>query len=419
MFGSGTHNRSLASAAVLAACGLATPAALAQDFTSQNSATTGWHSYINGVDGRIKDTAFASRMADVFDIARLGDSGGNYWRFSAVMGQCYSGGMLDEIQPNLHTAATAATLHDRPSWGDRNGVRNAMNDYLKAWAAAVDTADKRNMRDAFVRARDTDESGPNGLRNEVPQYVSSSAAFGDTITLDMRTPRKAVLFGGSEDLDRNRNSIREMYRVLRERYGYRAADIWVLYPGGNAVLNIADSDTTVTDAGMVRSGFTRAMDWLDRQVTADTLPLVFYWNNGAHGSRARDVKKAANPGAVSVLFDLDSQFVLDFSGADGSVVERWLHVEHSALPVGVSLSLNGVPLPSLNPAGGSYDIPLWSELLVLDAGNELAVSGATLDYFSAIDLGITSAGGLVPAAGAWTVVAAAAGLAGLRRRRGR
>lgn len=387
-----------------------------------------FHSYIGAKDGRIRDTAFRASLEGAFDAA-LDSVNANYDDLVVTMGQCFGGGMLDDVDQALTSSLNSAARWYELSWSTVGPAQNRRGAYLDQWAQAINVANPPTMLSAATTARANDPAGPvtNTFVNqfgaeflEHPQYTSSSA-IGDNIKLRDSTPAKAILFGGHDEDSPwiNFNSVAQIHNVLTTRYGYAEADIFVLYsgaadPGGNALPFVRDADTTL-------AGYNAAMTWLDGQATAASQPDVLYWNAQQHGSVAFDVKEfiGAVQGIIQTVFDLGPEFtsVYDDQGP-GGVDERWLHVEYDALAEGNSLLLNGELVAELTAGSNALDIPLdVSQVSLSETGNTLEIVGPdTLDAFSALELGMTATGLMVPEPASIALLALGA-LGALRRRR--
>jgi hypothetical protein len=106
----------------------------------------------------------------------------------ACMGQCYSGGFIDDLAGDNRVIMTACR-HDEPSWAcDTEGD---YDEFLYHWTAAVrgrtpegpavnadtDGDGRVSLREAFLYAAGRDS------RPETPQYYESPAGLGSRLTL--------------------------------------------------------------------------------------------------------------------------------------------------------------------------------------------------------------------------------------------
>jgi hypothetical protein len=378
-----------------------------------------WHSYINTESTRVKDTDFVSKLTVALDGAT------NYDDLVLTMGQCYGGGVIDAARGIPTSAYSSASQWDEKSYGSppSTAALSTHNLYLDEWATAVDTAAKRSMLPAYTEARAQDPTGPVRMVYgadfvEHPQYVSSSP-IGDAIKLRDSTPAKAILFGGSENTKRNYNDILRIHDILTTRYGYAEADIYAMYPGTTRPDPALPAFPAWLTHRAAAADLDAAFTWLDGFTSAASKPDVLYWNDGAHGTRTKDVKAAAAPSTNSIVFDLDTPFIGDYYSTDPlDIVNRFLSVSYSGLSGSSELFLNGSSLGFLPAGSQTFDIPLNPGLVpLLAAGDTLQLSGGSFfDVFTSIDLGLTATGNLVPEPGAISLLLLGS-LALLRRRR--
>lgn len=362
----------------------------------------GWHSYVSTTDGRVRDDKLRAEFERAFD-AGIG-AVGNRDDLVVTMGQCWGGGMLDDLSTAPWSSLNSAARHNEQSWSTDGPEKSRRGAYVDQWARAVDNAVNPTMLAAATTARANDPAGPvlktyqttyGAKFLEHPQYTSSGGV-GDAIKLRDSTPAKAIVFGGSEANWVNFNSVKQVYSALKTRYGYADADIYVCYgaatdPDGGALPFVRDNGATKADLAA-------AFTWLDGLTTATSKPDVLYWNAQMHGSRAKDAKATIPSGSSSASFDLDAEFIIDYDSLDDSVTSRWLHLEYTGLSPGNTLYLNGQEVASLADGDGDIDIELDPQALtLLAAGNTLDIFGSnSFDYFSAIEIGMTASGVMVP-----------------------
>jgi len=125
----------------------------------------------------IKDDEFALEVDKV-----------NCGEIMVVMGQCYSGGFIDDLSGPGRVIATAAR-YDEPSWALPPDY--LYDEFVFHWTAAVrgetpggapvdadvNEDGKVSMEEAFIYARDHDNA------DETPQYDSNPAELGDELSL--------------------------------------------------------------------------------------------------------------------------------------------------------------------------------------------------------------------------------------------
>jgi len=399
---------------------------LAAGFTAGASAEfvvqpVGWHSYLVAGDGLVKDTKLRSEFERAFD-AGIGAQG-NRADFVVTMGQCQGGGMLDDLSTAPASSMNSAAQHDERAWTTDGARKNRRSAYLDQWGRAIDNAVNPTMAAAATTARANDPAGPvlktyqttyGAKFLEHPQYTSSGGA-GDAIKLRDSTPAKAIVYAGGDTSWDSFNSLKQVYDVLKGRYGYADADIYVCYnaaadPDGGALPFVRD------DAG-TKAGLTAAFDWLDGLTTGTTQPDVLFWNYG-HGARAKDAKAELPNGSTSGTFSLDSQFIVDYDTPDENVINTWLRLEYTGLSSSNTLYVNGQEVASLSSGDGEVEIELDPSMIQLfESGNLLELIGAdSFDNFAAIEFGVTTSGNMVPEPASILLLVLGAAAA-LRRRR--
>jgi hypothetical protein len=278
-------------------------------YTSQDSATTGWHSgiYVEG-SKFIFDTQFAKLVNDTF-ATKPNEAG------FAFM-QCYGGGMIDELVAlNLPTVSfTSSARADQKSYcSDRDteffpGTNQSL--YNQRWSPVAGTATVSTLKDAAIKGRKLDLAGPFEDKKEDPQYTSSGAA-GDAIALHRDNAQlatksdkyRAILFGGFEEkredqIEANFNSLVRIHDDLKTR-GFAESEMYIMYQGGKTGKDpkgdpLPDWIDDNTTAAAVKRAF---KDYKDN-ATATTQFL--YWSGPNHGGRTNDeVKMRANAAALS------------------------------------------------------------------------------------------------------------------------
>jgi hypothetical protein len=299
------------------------------EYQSQNSAVTNLHSSIvTEGNGMYRDTRFA-REFDNNVLCR---------QAIFLFGQCYGGGMLDEINTRaanwaIPVAGISAARHDQLSWARSEDTTSGFDPFLNnantpaplrarrtestyalRWFPPATNAPKTTVRVASVIARNNDVRGPVAPAAEFrltnPQYSSTGNAADGMRLHEGSTRYRAVLWGGSTRVDRgsvlqanglytptvdiaaNWNSLERAHDSLVAA-GYQENEILVMYPGARR--NNAGQLTGTkypgganlpawVDRGTRTEDMTYALtNWLANESDANT--QVFFWSSFGHGAR--------------------------------------------------------------------------------------------------------------------------------------
>ena len=155
-----------------------------------------------------------------------------------VFGQCFGGGMIDELANAGFTcalSAQSAARYDQFSWGWwedyylRALAQTLALSPTQAISRAARTARLDDPVGPFANPRPVDEHG-HPVRED-PQYFGSGS-MSRTVTISGAQSFHAVLFAGNPDRARHWNDLIRMYNLLTSTYGYTAGQIHVLYDNG-------------------------------------------------------------------------------------------------------------------------------------------------------------------------------------------
>ncbi len=188
----------------------------------------------------IRDDALAQIIADC-----ILANGEGVHDIKVMFNCCYGGGILDDIGrmcgaggPLAGTpwVGGAASAWNEPAmgWTDAvvNDPANAGKDLGSTWTdalggkatsptdnsqGAMRAGSDGNVKRDMERARDKDDSGPNGDSSETPQVASGNG--GDAITWTGATSHHAVVFGGDQTDQRHHNNVNNMTDALAGRWG--------------------------------------------------------------------------------------------------------------------------------------------------------------------------------------------------------
>lgn len=151
-----------------------------------------------------------------------------------VFGQCFGGGMIDELAEagiTCTVSAQSAARHDEPSWGNRSE-----DYYLEALAEILEMSPTLSLEEAAELARERDPRGPYASdpanRKEHPQY-HGSGPLSSTVTMTGADSFHAILLAGNPDGARHWGDLKHWYHLLTSTYGFTAGQINVLYGDGD------------------------------------------------------------------------------------------------------------------------------------------------------------------------------------------
>lgn len=222
--------RSVCWFALLAAC-VSTAQADLEHYSAQSEPA---HSFIAGWGGEIiTDTEFAQIAAPAFML----DGGNQKFTYGATFffQQCYSGGMLDDLEdamgPNVPWVGATAAPHNRVSWGDGS---NSFWTYGLSHEALY-THDSMLGIGRFARV--FDPAGPDGYDPEIinlddPQYMARNPGGSSYSVYDDHVQKHtAILFAGNANLYRHYKGIRDMYNTLKDIYEYTNRPYTILVLG--------------------------------------------------------------------------------------------------------------------------------------------------------------------------------------------
>ena len=177
-----------------------------------------------------------------------------------VFGQCYGGGMIDELADagiTCTVSAQSAARHDECSWGN-----SAEDYYLEALREILEMSPTLPLEEAAELARLRDPRGPYAShpanRKEHPQY-HGAGPVSSTVTMTGAESFHAVLLAGNPNRARYWTGLRDWYNLLTSTMGFTDSEINVLYGDGNWPTGNDSSGTPFpADPGIPISSATRA-----------------------------------------------------------------------------------------------------------------------------------------------------------------
>jgi hypothetical protein len=232
-----------------------------------------------------------------------------YHDMKFVFGQCYGGGMIDEMlefgDDSHPVAAMSASKYNEISYGDFSG---SYDEFLEALKNALNTNPDLTMKQAFDEAKGNDPSGPGNKDHaaypEHPQY-NSKGAGADNLKLGNKgsaTSWKAILFAGDPER-RHWNDMDRTCNLLTQKFGFSDADIEVC--AGNGQYN-GNGGNTLPGGGTIDRGGTAADLENAIKAVADKMnsnEQLFFWVTD-HGDSDGLIDKATRyiTGTFKYLF---------------------------------------------------------------------------------------------------------------------
>jgi hypothetical protein len=312
------------------------------EYDNQNSHSTGKHSsictYSEGICEGIWDFEFAGMVKD----AMVPGGQKNYAETAFAFMECFGGGMIDELAPIVGTSSdvtsfTSASRYNEEAWhGNRDAASGGKREsyYNLYYAQKAGGATAYNQREASEYGYDNDLIGPKvndlggGETTEHPQYVYN-CQLGSETTPYIKIPKNpptlyranadtlgnipnkylAIIFGGSENISANYNSVSRIYSNLKDR-GYKDEEIYLMYPENTKPNGTPLPVTWHVDAGTTYDDMSNAWKWVKNRTDSDT--QVYYWSSICHGCREESPFfpfELPVPPVVTIDYDLTDDFV--------------------------------------------------------------------------------------------------------------
>ncbi len=240
-----------------------------------------FHTRLICSDGSIRDDELAAAIAACILTFSFG---GRVHDIKFMANSCYGGGLLDDIQgicgaggPLAGTpwVGGAASTWDKPAYGWPDGVvnapANAGKDLGSTWTdalggkatsptdnskGAMREGSNGNVKRDLERARDKDDSGPNGDNSESPQVASGNG--GHAITWTGAASHHAVVFGGDQTDQRHHNNIKNMGEALEGVWAGRPHTVQKIDGGTKA-----DLINAICAAAMLCNPFEQLVIYID------------------------------------------------------------------------------------------------------------------------------------------------------------
>ncbi|HEV7516309.1 MAG TPA: hypothetical protein VGR07_08420, partial [Thermoanaerobaculia bacterium] len=247
-----------------------------------------WTSYLVTADNQgVKDGDFATWVKNAQTAVAP-----RTFKFIASFGTCYGGGFLTEFQNKGLTSwgANSASTYFEPVTIDSTRGRTYYN---WAWKTIADVppafpTDEKITDDAYnaILAGNVGAIPANPYAKfERAQYNSDRAGAGAPPTdLGNAMHKFAILWVGQPSTKNyDLNDLNNLYAVLKNRYGFAPADIYILFGGPGAGAGLPKARDGQATSANLQFAFN---NWLQGKINAqpqrDT-NLVFFWA-GDHGS---------------------------------------------------------------------------------------------------------------------------------------
>jgi hypothetical protein len=214
------------------------------------------------------------------------------FKFIASFGTCYGGGFLTELQNKGVTTfgANSASTYFEPVTIDTGNKRTYYNWAWKTKAdvagGPTDQAITNDAYDAILRGNVAGIPANPEAAFERAQYNTDAAGGGAPPTALGNAMHKFAILWVGQPSSRlfDFNDLNNLYTVLRNRYGYAAADIYILYGNGaNPGLGQAWVPNAAATGPNLQTAFNT---WLKNKINAqpqNDTNLVFFWA-GDHGA---------------------------------------------------------------------------------------------------------------------------------------
>jgi hypothetical protein len=353
------------------------------EYANQNSAATYYHSAICTTTGDVFDTTFANYVQSAL---YTGATTAKYNEAAFDFNECFSGGMIDELQTQTnggmglaYASYTSAAAYNQLSlgWTKPTGTWESSYSYEFLKGVAAGSTMKVSAQNAYNNDIFGPVAGPvvTGGKTylENPQYTSSGPVGDgivvggqDALNATQNNLYLAVLFAGN-DLKPSEagktntvidyNSLVRAYNTLIG-LGYNPNNIYICYPGGPGTKAPNGANTPFTiDADASAAGLKAAWNWVGTYDTTTT--QVFYWNGMQHGTSAFDLYGYLNKtitNAQQQVYNLSQQFITQL---------QQTYNDLTALGDTISTQLPTFVIQTLQPLANPFGVTLGTTPLSL------------------------------------------------------
>ncbi|HEX6901151.1 MAG TPA: hypothetical protein VF789_15610 [Thermoanaerobaculia bacterium] len=230
--------------------------------------------------------------------------------------QCYGGGFITELGRQGVTrygGNSASTYFETASY---HGMANRSY-YPYAWATMADPLGGAKRTDEWITWKAYDALDPTKpMLRAIPK--NPKAAFeraqyrsdrnGVPQPLGAAKHNFAVIWVGKPRMPHDYNDVHKLYTLLTVTYGYKAADIQILWAnGGDPVAGDGWMPTGKAEWPDLQAAFAKIENWIKAKPAMDTSQVFFY--SGDHGNADFPVTLTVEPTAVGMpLTDLNTGY---------------------------------------------------------------------------------------------------------------
>lgn len=240
------------------------------------------------------------------------------FNFIASFTQCFGGGFISELGRQgvtRYSANSASTYFETASYHDDNALNIHRSYYPYSWTTMADPLGGARRTDQWITWKAYDAIDPaQGALRGIPK--NRRAAFeraqywfaGGPQILGSARHNFAVIWVGKPRMPNDYNDIDKLYNLLTVTYGFKAADIQILWENNvDPVVGDAWAPTAKAEWPDLVNAFNRIENWIKAKPATDTSQVFFF--SGDHGNADFPVTLTVEPAAVGLPgTDLNNPF---------------------------------------------------------------------------------------------------------------